>query len=146
MSRTTNNQVLIVETDIYTKETKNLTEDEFRLLGFQVGYDDRLLEMMAEGKTVNFNGYQYKKVLFNGYDYVNQAWVINGKYMPCGHAATLLPCNCFGRLHAGESCTTDGTQPSTNGHHQDCDNKTVAQETFMCSELCQYTLTGGGVR
>ena len=34
------------------------------------------------------------------YDYTNQAWVLNGKYMACGHPK---PCDsCFGTLHEGQ--------------------------------------------
>ena len=39
--------------------------------------------------------------LFNGYDYKNQAWVVNGRYMTCGHPGQ-MNCRCFGRVHAGE--------------------------------------------
>ena len=42
------------------------------------------------------NGY-----LYNGYDYVNQAWVVNGKYIRCGHPET-MDCRCYGREHEGE--------------------------------------------
>ena len=34
-----------------------------------------------------------------GYDYHNQAWVVDGKYVACGHGT---PCDCFGTRHAGE--------------------------------------------
>lgn len=27
---------------------------------------------------------------------------------------------------------------TNNGHHQDCDMQSVAHETILCSELCQY--------
>lgn len=36
-----------------------------------------------------------------GFDYVNQAWVIDGRYQSCGHPEA-MGCQCFGRLHAGE--------------------------------------------
>jgi len=36
------------------------------------------------------------------YDYTNQAWIKDGKYVACGHPET-MQCECFGRLHAGES-------------------------------------------
>jgi hypothetical protein len=36
------------------------------------------------------------------YDYTNQAWVKYGRYEPCGHT---VPCDCFGRVHAGEPIT-----------------------------------------
>ena len=39
----------------------------------------------------------------NGFDYRNQAWIISGKYYPCGHAGTVHSCDCYGRKHAGES-------------------------------------------
>ena len=55
--------------------------------------------------------YEYRDgVLFNGYDYTNQAWVIDGKYVRCGHGTldggygTQKACNCYGRLHEGEEC------------------------------------------
>lgn len=34
-----------------------------------------------------------------GYDYRNQAWVVDGKYVACGHGK---PCDCFGKVHAGQ--------------------------------------------
>jgi len=40
--------------------------------------------------------------LYNGYDYENQAWVRNGRYVCCGHPAT-VDCRCYGRLHQGEA-------------------------------------------
>lgn len=36
------------------------------------------------------------------YDYTNQAWVRDGKYLPCNHDL-MFPCMCFGRAHAGEA-------------------------------------------
>ena len=43
--------------------------------------------------------------LVNGYDYDKQAWVVNGRYVACGHPAALA-CGCYGRQHAGEECTS----------------------------------------
>lgn len=40
--------------------------------------------------------------LLNGFDYENQAWVVDGRYVCCGHPAN-MNCGCFGRIHAGES-------------------------------------------
>jgi hypothetical protein len=39
--------------------------------------------------------------LINGFDYDNQAWVIDGKYVRCGHPES-MNCNCYGRLHEGK--------------------------------------------
>jgi hypothetical protein len=39
--------------------------------------------------------------LINGYDYENQAWVIDGKYVDCGHPNN-VKCGCYGRTHKGE--------------------------------------------
>ncbi len=39
--------------------------------------------------------------LINGYDYVNQSWVLNGRYVECGHPVE-MKCNCYGKLHEGE--------------------------------------------
>jgi hypothetical protein len=36
------------------------------------------------------------------YDYENQVWIVNGKYTRCGHAKE-MKCNCYGRLHEGET-------------------------------------------
>ena len=47
--------------------------------------------------------------LFDGYDYTRQAWVVDGKYVTCGHSwpnpltGKPTPCNCYGRAHAGEA-------------------------------------------
>ena len=43
--------------------------------------------------------------LFNGYDYENQAWVINGKYIRCGHPES-MDCKCYGK-----ECEGEETQP-----------------------------------
>lgn len=36
------------------------------------------------------------------YDYVNQAWIKDGKYVRCGHQTD---CNCYGRIHEGQKAT-----------------------------------------
>lgn len=35
------------------------------------------------------------------FDYVNQAWIENGRYVRCGHPEAMT-CDCYGRKHAGE--------------------------------------------
>ena len=35
------------------------------------------------------------------YDYERQAWVVDGRYVRCGHPAE-MDCQCYGRLHEGE--------------------------------------------
>ena len=40
-------------------------------------------------------------VLFNGYDYTRQAWVVNGKYVRCGHPEA-MNCQCFGKANEGK--------------------------------------------
>lgn len=42
--------------------------------------------------------------LMDGFDYVNQAWVVNGHYVRCGHPDTMA-CRCWGRTHEGEPTT-----------------------------------------
>ena len=39
--------------------------------------------------------------LINGYDYKNQAWVLNGRYVECGHPSS-MDCGCYGREHKDE--------------------------------------------
>jgi len=39
--------------------------------------------------------------LTNGYDYEHQAWVLNGRYVDCGHPET-MDCGCYGRKHKAE--------------------------------------------
>lgn len=41
--------------------------------------------------------------LIDGYDYENQAWVLHGKYVRCGHPES-MNCRCYGKLNEGE-CT-----------------------------------------
>ena len=41
-------------------------------------------------------------VLWNGYDYGRQVWILNGKYIRCGHPED-MKCNCYGKLHEGEA-------------------------------------------
>jgi len=35
------------------------------------------------------------------YDYKNQVWIVDGKYVKCGHPSS-MNCKCYGKLHAGE--------------------------------------------
>jgi hypothetical protein len=35
------------------------------------------------------------------FDYENQAWVINGRYVRCGHPDH-MNCQCYGKVHEGE--------------------------------------------
>lgn len=48
------------------------------------------------------NEYNYETGrLMNGYDYINQAWVLDGRYIRCGHPET-MDCHCYGKDHDGE--------------------------------------------
>ena len=48
-------------------------------------------------------------ILWNGFDYTRQAWVVDGKYVACGHVepnpltGRITDCTCYGRLHDGEA-------------------------------------------
>ena len=35
------------------------------------------------------------------FDYTRQAWVVDGRYMRCGHHES-MNCACYGKVHAGE--------------------------------------------
>ncbi len=35
------------------------------------------------------------------FDYLNQAWIVDGRYVNCGHPEN-MNCGCFGRLHANQ--------------------------------------------
>jgi len=37
----------------------------------------------------------------SGFDYENQAWVLDGKYLGCGHSPK-TNCGCYGKEHKGE--------------------------------------------
>ena len=39
--------------------------------------------------------------LINGYDYKLKTWVLDGKYVRCGHPDN-MGCACYGRRHEGE--------------------------------------------
>jgi hypothetical protein len=38
--------------------------------------------------------------LMNGFDYDKQAWVVDGKYVRCGHPGA-MDCRCFGKRFEG---------------------------------------------
>lgn len=38
------------------------------------------------------------------FDYDRQAWIVDGRYVRCGH---LRDCQCYGRLHEGEAAPLD---------------------------------------
>jgi hypothetical protein len=40
------------------------------------------------------------------YDYINQAWVKDGRYIACGHPESMA-CGCYGRVHAGRGAEWD---------------------------------------
>ena len=54
----------------------------------------------------------------NGYDYTNQAWILDGVYVRCGHpeVGDVLPegtvwtgCSCYGLEHEGEPPAVDAS-------------------------------------
>ena len=51
------------------------------------------------------NEYQEGR-LINGYDYYRQAWVVNGRYVRCGHPEE-MDCKCYGRLYQGKMTEFD---------------------------------------
>lgn len=52
--------------------------------------------------SVDEEGSLFKNaVLVNGYDYDNQAWVLAGRYVRCGHLEE-MDCRCYGKKHQGE--------------------------------------------
>ncbi len=54
------------------------------------------------GYSVDMSGRLAPRRQAAKYDYDNQAWIVNGKYVCCGHPET-MNCGCYGREHAGES-------------------------------------------
>ncbi len=38
------------------------------------------------------------------FDYTRQAWIVDGRYVRCGHR---FDCDCYGKLHEGESAFPD---------------------------------------
>lgn len=44
------------------------------------------------------------------FDYDRQTWVVNGKYVRCGHRANPPTCNCYGRLHEGETAPPEAIE------------------------------------
>jgi hypothetical protein len=41
------------------------------------------------------------------FDYDHQAWIVDGRYVRCGHPES-MDCNCYGKLHEGELAETKG--------------------------------------
>jgi len=54
------------------------------------------------------------------YDYINQAWIEDGKYVRCGHPES-ANCNCYGKKHEGEKAPT----PTVDGLYDDIHNPVV---------------------
>lgn len=44
------------------------------------------------------------------FDYENQAWVIDGRYVRCGHLEG-MDCECYGRAHQGERAPVSNYLP-----------------------------------
>ena len=40
------------------------------------------------------------------FDHPHQAWLKDGKYIPCGHS-NRPACGCYGTIHAGETVAAD---------------------------------------
>lgn len=58
-----------------------------------IGTDKKVVEAVAG---------VIKERLQQSYDYEKQVWIINGKYVRCGHPES-MNCKCYGKKHAGES-------------------------------------------
>jgi len=43
------------------------------------------------------------------YDYKNQAWIVDDRYIPCGHPLD-MDCHYYGRAHAGEPADADESE------------------------------------
>lgn len=61
---------------------------------------------MGSKMRTSQNEYDKTGRLMNGHDYENQAWVVAGKYVRCGHPES-MDCGCYGREHEGKE-TKDG--------------------------------------
>jgi hypothetical protein len=46
-------------------------------------------------------------LLWNGFDYTNQAWVVDGRYVRCGHPEN-MNCSCFGKTYEGWASMQEG--------------------------------------
>lgn len=81
--------------------------------------------------------YDSTGLLIHGYDYINQAWIVNGKYVRCGHSPS-VECNCYGRIHAGQpsKCRPATQHAAANGHHNDCGDKILPDCTPLCAWYC----------
>jgi hypothetical protein len=57
------------------------------------------VEFLIRLDALNDDG-TYKKVN-SEYDYKNQAWLVDGRYVPCNHI--IENCKCFGSVHEGQT-------------------------------------------
>lgn len=58
-------------------------------------------QKIGDDMRIEKNEYTNTGRLINGYDYDNQAWVIDGRYVRCGHPED-MNCGCYGREYEGE--------------------------------------------
>jgi hypothetical protein len=56
------------------------------------------------------------------YDYDNQAWVVRGEYVRCGHQE-IIGCRCYGMMHEGEEPTPEIM--AKYGKDTQCDTSTT---------------------
>ena len=61
------------------------------------------------------------------FDYMNQAWIVDGRYVSCSHSET-ISCGCYGRFHEGEQAKpSDAIHPPLGTAHCDesCTTKRI---------------------
>lgn len=81
------------------------SEDSYRYEKDGRGWTLKILSTEASGHVNTVDALVNPPI----FDYANQAWIVEGKYVRCGHPETMA-CGCYGRAHAGEVAPAEVSQ------------------------------------
>lgn len=93
-------QALLVASEMLDRIQDGKSYDSFEFIAL----NNRIREY-AKGKQ-QANEIEHRATQQPQFDYKNQAWLMNGKYIPCGHP-NRPACGCYGAIHAGEPIAAD---------------------------------------
>jgi len=71
--------------------------------------------------------------LWAGYDYDRQVWVVDGRYVDCGHPAG-MDCQCYGRVHAGEQTVAWTMRCNARPDGRRCAARVATPRVAFCQE------------
>lgn len=80
----------------------------YLVVGDELGFSHQACSVCGSRLAGDRHQVGYLAELNEYFDYRHQAWVVDGRYVRCGH---LNACSCYGRLHEDELATAEN-EPS----------------------------------